>query len=86
MKRFELADGWRSVFCDVCGSPLPAQIEDVMWIVPAGLMDEAIHVGVRGHIWVEKKPHWEVIGDDAPQFMRTPEEQSESGGNMHDPR
>ena len=44
----------------------------IMWIVPAGLMDEDAQVGVRGHIWVENKPHWEVIGDDAPQFMTVP--------------
>jgi hypothetical protein len=45
-----------------------------MWVVPAGLMDEDPKVGVRGHIWVENKPHWEIIGDDAPRFMQAPPE------------
>ena len=53
---------------------MPRKIEGLMWIVPAGLMDEDVTVGVRGHIWVENKPHWEVIGDDAPQYLQVPEE------------
>jgi hypothetical protein len=73
-QRYEMPDGWGSIFCRDCGSPLPAFVEDRMWIVPAGLMDEDADVGVRGHIWVENKPHWEIIGDDAPQFMQTPPE------------
>ena len=40
-----------------------------MWFVPAGLLDEDPGVGVRGHIWVESKQSWEVIGDGAPQFQ-----------------
>lgn len=71
-KRYGLPDGWSSTFCSECGSPLPAFIGGRIWIVPAGLMDENPNVGVRGHIWVEDKPHWEIIGDDAPQFLREP--------------
>ena len=71
-KKFYLSDGWRSIFCGDCGSPLPALIEDRMWVVPAGLLDGNPELGVRGHIWVENKPHWEIIGDDAPTFSRTP--------------
>lgn len=80
-KTYSLPDGWRSVFCNDCGSPIPAFVEGSplpefagsgMWIVPAGLMDEEVNVGVRGHIWVENKPEWDVIGDDAPQFMKVP--------------
>lgn len=74
ISRFEMGDGWRSVFCQTCGSPMPALINDTLWIVPAGLMDDQPDVGVRGHIWVESKPHWDVIGDDAPQFLQTPPE------------
>jgi len=69
-KTFDLPDGWRSTFCKDCGSPLPALVGDTLWIVPAGLLDENPAVGVRGHIWVENKPHWDVIGDDAPQFLQ----------------
>lgn len=71
---YSLADGWGSVRCQDCGCPLPAFINEQMWIVPAGLMDEPVDVGIRGHIWVENKPHWEIIGDDGPQFKTVPSE------------
>ena len=68
-KEFRLADGWGTVFCKDCGSPLPGMADGkTMWFVPAGLMDEDTGAGVRGHIWVDSKPDWDVIGDDAPQF------------------
>ncbi len=74
IKEYSLADGWSSIFCQECGSPLPRLIENKLWIVPAGLLDANVEVGVRGHIWVENKPHWEIIGDNAPQFLQTPAE------------
>lgn len=68
-KEFLMPDGWGSVFCMDCGSPLPKMDDNkTMWFVPAGLLDEDPGVGVRGHIFVGSKPDWEVIGDDAPQF------------------
>lgn len=69
IKEYSQPDGWKTVFCSNCGSPLPAMDRrKTMWFVPAGLIDEDPGVGVRGHIWVESKPSWEVIGDDAPQY------------------
>lgn len=60
---------WQNVFCQDCGSPLPKlNDEGTTWMVPAGLIDGNLDVGIRGHIWVSSKPEWEVIGDDAPQF------------------
>ena len=73
-KQYNLRDGWRSIFCNDCGPPLPALVGGKIWVVPAGLMDEGPNVGVRGHIWVETKPNWEIIGDDAPQFLQAPPE------------
>ncbi len=63
-----MPDGWGSVFCKTCGCPMPVKINEDFMVAPAGLMDEDVEVGVRGHIFVDDKPHWEVIGDDAPQF------------------
>ena len=68
IRTFSLPSGWGSVFCDTCGCPLPAQIGEDFWVAPAGLIDDEVDVGVRGHIWTENKPSWDVIGDDAPQF------------------
>ncbi len=71
---YSMLDGWGSVRCQDCGSPLPSLVRQSMWIVPAGLMDEEADVGVRGHIWVQNKPLWDAIGDDAPQFSSVPPE------------
>ena len=76
IKTWSMPDGWGAVRCDTCGSPLPSFVNDTLWIVPAGLMDDNPDVGVRGHIWVENKPHWDVIGDHAPQFDTAPEQMS----------
>ena len=65
-----MTDGWQSVFCGVCGSPLPRLITGEEWIVPAGVLDEDVEVAVRAHIFVENKPAWEIIGDDAPQYQQ----------------
>ena len=71
---YSMPDGWGAIRCARCGSPLPRLVDDRLWIVPAGLMDDPADVGIRGHVWVENKPHWEVIGDDGPQFMQVPAE------------
>jgi len=68
-KQYTKASGWGTVFCQHCGSPLPAMNnEKTMWFVPAGLLDEDPGAGVMGHIWTSAKPSWDIIGDDAPQF------------------
>lgn len=73
-KSYVMADGWESVFCGQCGSPLPRLIPDEEWIVPAGTIDGDIEAPVGAHIFVANKPGWEVIGDDAPQFDTVPTE------------
>ena len=72
-KAFTMPNGWQSVFCQECGSPLPRYIEDEEWIVPAGVLDENPDTSVLQHIWVQEKPSWEIIGDDAPQYMQAPD-------------
>jgi hypothetical protein len=74
VRTHRLADGWESVFCGTCGSPLPRLIPDEEWIVPAGLMDEAADVGIRQHLFVDQLPAWEIIGDDAPRYGTVPQD------------
>lgn len=72
IKRFDTPSGWQSVFCGDCGSPLPRNIDDEVWIVPAGVLDEDLDTPIRQHIFMESKPSWEVIGDEAPQYQQGP--------------
>lgn len=73
-KSFVMPDGWESVFCGECGSPLPRLIPNEEWIVPAGTIDGDVQSSIRAHIFVVNNPRWEVIGDDAPQFETVPTE------------
>ena len=72
IKVFELADsnGWRSSFCETCGSPVPHTDNSAkMYFVPAGLLDDDPEFrGFAAHIHVESKAPWVRITDDAPQY------------------
>jgi len=73
VKTYRMDDGWQSVFCAACGSPLPLLGADgKLYWVPAGSLDDDPGVGVAQHIHVQGKGSWEVIGGDAPQFDHEP--------------
>ncbi len=66
---YKTASGYRSVFCNTCGSrlPDPNPDESTFW-VPAGLVDEPdLGVKVGAHIYVGSKATWDLIGDDGVQ-------------------
>jgi hypothetical protein len=64
-------NGWRSVFCGVCGSPLPlTDNAGKMYYVPAGLLDDDPgHRGYAAHIFVGSKAPWSVLCDAAPKYV-----------------
>ena len=75
VRTYTMPDGWRSVFCGECGSPLPRLIEDEEWIVPAGVLDADLKVNIRQHIFMDSNPAWEQVGDDAPRYRQGPGEE-----------
>lgn len=62
--------GWKSSFCNTCGSPTPyMDQQQKIYFVPAGLLDD--DPGFRGyaaHIFVGSKAPWVCITDTAPQY------------------
>lgn len=64
--------GWRTTFCAHCGCPAPHLGGHGRWFVPAGSLDGDVALNVSGHIFVEDKPDWAVIGDESPQFAGWP--------------
>ena len=66
---FTSKDGFRTVFCENCGSPAPRANPkgDTYW-VPAGLIDEPSGLSVFAHIFVDSKADWDEINDEAEQF------------------
>lgn len=69
LRRYSRPDGWGTVFCGTCGSPVPKLHPSggAYW-VPAGLLDDDPGVGVEGHIFVGSKARWDEIAGSAPQF------------------
>jgi hypothetical protein len=69
LAKFEMADGWGTWRCSVCGSPVPRLHPGggAYWI-PAGLLDSDPGVGVTGHIFVGSKAPWDEISGGAPQL------------------
>ena len=59
---------WHISFCNVCGSPLPAENDDDSMFAPAGLITEGgDDLSVKHHFFVDSKAHWHAIGDGGKQ-------------------
>ncbi len=60
---------YQSVFCSICGSPLPLPEPDADLIeIPAGLLDEDPKIIPDKHIFAELIPPWDPVSDDLPRF------------------
>ena len=62
IQRFQQASGFKSEFCEKCGSPVPNATNDKLsfWI-PAGLLPADIDARITKQVYVGSKAHWEVI-------------------------
>ena len=60
----------KRVFCRNCGSPIFSARLDKPEVVRlrVGIINEPVDVQVVSHAYVDFKAHWDVIGDNAPQY------------------
>ncbi len=65
-------EGYRHDFCSNCGCTVPNRFREVMFWVPAGLLDDGDGVEIDKHIFVESKAKWDEITDDLEQFEGYP--------------
>ncbi len=66
---YERPSGFRSVFCRVCGSPLPVIHDNAKVVgIPAGTLDDDPGVRVEQHIFVGSKAGWDEITGTAQQY------------------
>lgn len=74
IKSYKTDSGYRSDFCDQCGSTVPHLMEngEQYWI-PAGLIEEANDSSVVAHLFVNSKASWDKIGDNGTQFEEMPD-------------
>jgi len=65
--------GFRSDFCNTCGSPVPNKLRDTAkyWI-PAGLLEEVEGLEVVEHIYTNSKAQWDIIGGHGTQHEEIP--------------
>jgi hypothetical protein len=66
---------YRTHFCRVCGSGVPAVSWDgpeFLRAVPLGALDDDPRSPPLGHIYVGSKAPWHSIGDALPQFEEMP--------------
>lgn len=64
---------FRSVFCKVCGSPMPRRdAERGIVVVAMGSFDDDPGVRPGSHIYAGSRAPWDVIGDGLPQFDEMP--------------
>lgn len=70
LRVFTRASGWRTTFCETCGSPMPQlHPSGGAYFVPAGVLDDDPGVSIGCHIFVGSKAPWDVISGDAPQWQ-----------------
>ncbi len=64
---------YRTVFCRVCGSPMPAALEGAdLVVLLAGVLDEGADTKPFRHAFVRQRPSWHTITDDLPKFDERP--------------
>jgi hypothetical protein len=67
------APGFRTGFCRVCGTSLPAMVPRATTLgIPAGALDNDPGARARYHIFCGTKAPWFEITDDLPQFAEYP--------------
>jgi len=73
IKSFTTATGYRSDFCNECGSNVPHLMNNkVQYWVPAGLLEGQTTSVVSAHLFVKSKATWDVIGDEGILYTQMP--------------
>ncbi|TCI02248.1 GFA family protein [Corallincola luteus] len=66
--------GFRSDFCQQCGSPVPNPLRDTPYYwVPAGLIEDIGDAEVISHLFVGSKASWDKPNPDADTHFAFPE-------------
>jgi hypothetical protein len=74
IREFITESGFKSHFCETCGSPVPnlTSNDDAYWI-PAGLLEETAALELVAHLYLGSKASWDVIADVGEHFAEMPD-------------
>jgi hypothetical protein len=65
--------GFRSDFCNRCGSPVPHPLRSTSYVwVPAGLLEESSSLAVAMHLYIGSKASWEPLPASGTLHEETP--------------
>ncbi len=74
IRQYSTPGGFKSHFCDRCGSPLPNPTrEDSAWWVPVGLLDDDASIELALHVYVGSKAEWETLPQAGEHFDEMPD-------------
>jgi hypothetical protein len=74
IRQFTTDGGFKSHFCEHCGSPLPNLTrDDTAYWVPAGLLQESEGFNVAAHLYVESKASWDQVSTQPQCFAEMPD-------------
>ena len=69
--RYQSSEKGIRCFCKVCGSNLPSQAGEEVWL-PAGMLDDDPGIRPAAHYFVGSKAPWTDITDELPQSETYP--------------
>src|SRR5436309_9624478 len=71
IRRYESSPGGSRPFCGRCGSAVPGEAGEIVFIAP-GLLDDDPEMRPQAHIFVASKAPWHEIADALPRFDAYP--------------
>jgi len=71
IRRYESSPGGSRPFCGRCGSAVPGEAGQIVFIAP-GLLDDDPEMRPQAHVFVASKAPWHEIADALPRFDAFP--------------
>ncbi len=72
--QWQRASGFRSHFCEVCGSTVPNMLRDTGFVwVPAGALDETAGLEIAAQLFLGSKMHGDLPRSDGLQYETAPD-------------
>ena len=73
IREFATESGFKSHFCDTCGSPVPnLTANDSAYWIPAGLLEDGGELELGAHLYLASRASWDVVAEVGEQFDEMP--------------
>ena len=73
IREYVTESGFKSHFCQTCGSPLPnLSSNDSAYWIPAGLLEDGGELELGAHLYLASRASWDVVAEVGEQFDEMP--------------